>query len=50
MDTLIAAACAYMVDIMHTLGEIYHFDYETDLREIEEAVKKFREGRARISK
>jgi hypothetical protein len=42
VDTLIAAACAYMTDIIQTVGSIYSFDYQADLREIEEAVKEIR--------
>jgi hypothetical protein len=41
-ETFIAAASTYMMDIIQTVGTIYGFDYDADLRAAVEAINKFK--------
>jgi Family of unknown function (DUF5677) len=40
-ETIIATAGAYMMDIIHVLGEIYGFDYSAELQHAADALKRF---------
>jgi len=41
-ETFIASASTYMMDIIHTVGAIYGFDYNADLQAAVEAITKFK--------
>jgi hypothetical protein len=41
-ETFIAGASAYMMDVIHTVGTIYGFDYSADFQAAVEAIEDFK--------